>query len=113
MKIKIITTEKKLTTSILKQMYTLPYGLFDKAEILGYISVSFTKERGIKKALCKVGDEYYLLDLRFERRGTYAGYNGNFKGERTIRFKVDIIDDWFQKYEKIKTEADKKGHIYI
>ena len=109
--IEIITTKKKLTLSVLKQMYGLPFAMFKTAEILGFISAG--KEHGTKKALCKNGSEYYLLDLRYERRGNYAGYNGSFRGEKIKRLDPAIIDDWFAQYEKIKLKADRAGHIYI
>jgi len=53
------------------------------------------------------------MDLRFEHRGTYAGYNGSFRGERILRLDPEIIDDWFRKYEQIKKAAQAAGHIYI
>ena len=110
MKIKIIATEKKLTLSLLKQMPGLPYRLFDQVEVLGYITAG---KVGSKRALCVLHSEYYLLDLLFERRGSYAGYNGNFRGERILRLEPEIIDDWFQKYDEIKKKANRAGHIYI
>ncbi len=111
MEIEIVTTKKKLTLSLLKQMYSLPYRLFDQVKVLGYVSAG--QEHGTKNALCVLHGEYYLLDLRYERRGNYAGYNGVFRGERICRLEPEIIDDWFEKYEQIKNEAQSAGHIYI
>ena len=80
MKIKIITTEKKLSIAILKQMYELSYSKFDTCEVLGFVSVG--RKTTNKIALCKHGDDYYTLNLLWERRGDYAGYN--LSGRREI-----------------------------
>jgi len=112
MEIEIITTKKKITLSILKQMYQLSYSKFDSVEILGFVSVG--RKNTNKSALCKYSNDYYLLNLNWEKRGTYAGYNlYGRRGEHILRLDPDIIEDWFEKYESIKRLAEKMGHIYI
>lgn len=113
MEIEIQTTKKKLSVSILKQMFELSYEEFDKAEVLGFVTVG--RKSTNKSALCKVeGDDYYLLNMLWERRDNYVGYNfSGFRGEYQKKFKGDIIDDWVIKYECLVRVAKDKGHIYI
>ncbi len=108
MKIEIKTTEKKLTQSIVNQMRRLRYEYFDEAEVLGFLIL----KGGGKKALCYANKDYYLLDMFWERRGHYAGYNTR-RGEMQIKLSPDIIDDWFEKYNKLVKQAEEEGHIYI
>lgn len=110
MKIKIITTEKKLTLNILKQMFELSYKNFDNVEVLGFVTIE--SKTSYRNALCYKDNEYYLLNMHWERRGHYAGYNGK-RCEYQKKLDKEIIDDWFEKYNKLINEAKKKGHIYV
>ncbi len=112
MDIEIITTRKKLSLSFLKQMFQLSYEDFDSVEVLGFVTVG--RKNTNQSALCCT-DDYYLLNMLWEKRGNYIGYNfPGFRGEYQKKFKDEIkIDEWFEKYTKIVLEAKLKGHIYI
>ncbi len=113
MEIEIITTKKKLTKSIIKQIPGLPDSLFEEVKILGYLRVDCFRNM-TRFALCKGVKDYYLLNMHWEKRGHYAGYNlPGRAGERQKRFTSVNIDVWMEKYNKLKTAAEEKGHIYI
>lgn len=113
MEIEIITTKKKLTKSILKQMKGLERLQFPVAEPLGYI-------RGIFKLntchiLCKTSyGSYALLNALWERRGDYAGYNlPGTRGEYVKRIKASEIDSWFKDYNALVKKGMRLGQIYV
>lgn len=112
MKIELITTKKKLTAAIIKQMSQLSYSEFGEAVPLGYI-FNIPKP-GDYSILIQIGDAYRRLDARWERRGTYAGYNPPGKlGEFIKRIDPENIDGWFEKYDKLVQSGKERGQIYI
>ena len=112
MKIELITTKKKLSKSIISQMGILGYSNFENAVPLGFLLN--TPKRGDYYILTKVDDRYLLLNARWEKRGTYAGYNKpGHRGEFIKRISPEKIDDWFDKYNKLVELGKEKGQVYI
>ena len=117
MEIEIITTKKKLTKSILRQMWSVGYNDFEKAIPLGYIR-NIYRDCGLH-ILCKIDNEYSLLNALWEHRGKkshrqYAGYNlTTMRGEFQKGLKVEIIDDWFEKYNALVKKGKELGQIFI
>ena len=50
--------------------------------------------------------------MGYERRGDYAGYS-TARGEIIKRINAEVIDDWFEKYNRLVTEGEEKGQIYV
>ena len=113
MEIEILTTKKKLTKSILKQMPSLERLQFPVATPLGYIRCVF--RQGTKHVLCRTSyGTYALLNALWERRGRYAGYNlPGQRGEYIKRIPAEEIDEWFKDYNALVKKADMIGQIYI
>lgn len=118
MEIEIITTKKKLTKSILRQMYRLSYSDFSKAKSLGFIRCVFRPDDFY--ILCKIDKNYYLLDGLHEMRGKvnyyYAGYNygyGRKRCECIKRLNPEIATDWFKKYNTLVQKGKELGQIFI
>lgn len=109
----VVLKKVKITNSIIKQMYELPFEMFDdNLDILGYVKPS---DKYIDKlAIIYHCDkkECYKLNMHWKRRSSYLGYNGNFRGEMFKKVGVDI-DVWFEKYAKIVERAENAGHLYI
>jgi hypothetical protein len=113
MEIELLTTKKKLTKSILKQMPSLDRLQFSVATPLGYIRCIY--QQGTKHILCRTSyGTYALLNALWERRGNYAGYNILSKrGEYIKRIPAEDIDKWFEEYNDLVRRADSIGQIYI
>jgi hypothetical protein len=111
--IELLTTKKKLTKNILKQMPTLERLQFPVATPLGYIRCIF--KQGTKHVLCRTSyGTYALLNALWEKRGNYAGYNiPGVRGEYIKRIPPSEIDDWFKDYNNLVRAADMIGQIYV
>jgi hypothetical protein len=109
----VVLKKIKITNSIIKQMYELPFEMFnDNLDVLGYVNPSCYKTIN-KLAIIYHCDkkECYQLNMHWQKRSTYLGYNGNFSGE--MFKKVSNIDEWFENYSKIVECAENAGHLYI
>lgn len=117
MQIEIVTTKKKLSLSIVKQMPQLPKDItaMRRCEVIGSINHP-SLDKGVPKALIWYNEVYYVLTL-------YKWYNNN-PGD-TLYVKLgggwstkkefnsqDIRDEWLELFELIKTKA-LKTHIYL
>jgi hypothetical protein len=102
----------KLTKSLVKQFYELKYEMFDdNLDVFGYV-------KNVEKYVDKLAivyncdkKDYFKLNMHWQNRGRYLGYNGAFRGEVVKR--VDNVNEWFEKYNKIVNRAEMQGHIYI
>lgn len=108
----VVLKKIKITKSIIKQMYELPFSMFnDNLDVFGYVN---NAEKYVSK-LAIVYDidkkDCYKLNMCWQHRKKYLGYNGAFRGEMVKR--VDNIDEWFEAYSKIVKRAEEKGHLYI
>ena len=108
----VVLKKIKITKTIIKQMYELPFSMFkDNLDVFGY--VKDVKKYQNKTAIiynCNTKD-CYTLNMHWEKRGKYLGYNGSFRGEMIKR--VDNIEKWFEEYSKIVKRAINAGHLYI
>lgn len=113
MEIEILTTKRKLTKSILKQMPALERLQFKVATPLGYIHCIY--RQGTKHILCRTSyGTYALLNSLWKRRGDYAGYNlPGQKGEFIKRIPSSEIEEWFEDYNALVKKANTIGQIYI
>ncbi|MEK8021374.1 MAG: hypothetical protein VSS75_031245 [Candidatus Parabeggiatoa sp.] len=115
MDIEIVTTKRRLTKSLLKQMHTLPYSMFDNPNliVLGYIRSGF--KQGDLTLLLKFQEEgqpndYYIIDGKYKDMDGGVGYTTN-KG--TVMLRVMGKKNWLSKYNKLVQKALAKGQIYI
>lgn len=116
MDIKIITTKKKLTKSLARQMFHLSPSLMKFAKGLGYINLG---GKIGKRLLCQYGDDYYLINPKWELRGMcesckpYWGYSAGY-AEITKRFanNQDAVN-FYNDYERLMAECERSGHIYL
>ena len=108
----IVLKKIKITKSIIKQMYELPFNLFnDNLDVFGYVNIG---DKYINKLAivyhCDL-KECYKLNMHWEKRGKYLGYNGAYRGEMIKR--VGNIDEWYNAYSIIVNKALSSGHLYI
>lgn len=109
MKIKIITTEKKLSKSLISQMMKAPIEALERGEVLGYV-IKVVKD-SYKAFIIHWNDDYYIIEGNWEkgvkdlyRRSTKGGsYQKKFKDEK-------LKDKWWNAYQKV-LKHDR--HIYI
>lgn len=122
MNIEIVTTNKKLSKSLLKQMprttetSKLKFSI-DNKTVLGYIlDIDKDVQKGI---LIKTEDDYYIVPVR-----SYNRYKGTETVSPRVVFKLpkmftkqktfkdeESLDVWEQYYTIVKNMA--KEHIYI
>lgn len=108
----VVLKKVKVTNSIIKQMYELPFEMFDNnLDILGYVNPNDKYINKLAIVYHCEKKECYKLNMHWQKRGTYLGYNGNFRGEMIK--KVNNVDEWFEKYSKIVERAENAGHLYI
>jgi hypothetical protein len=111
----VVLKKIKITKAIIKQMYELPFSMFnDNLDVFGYVN-------NINKYQTKTAIIYncdtkdcYTLNMHWQKRGKtnpYLGYNGAFRGEMVKR--MDNIEEWYEAYYKIVNRAEMAGHLYI
>jgi hypothetical protein len=109
MEIEIITTKKKLTQSIIKQMYQASTSAMRFGIVLGHIKLDSPV------AIIKHLDDYYKCHLNY-----CLGCSGNLRVYRKVRSYstyVDFasqeeLDVWWSAYQAMREKA-LLTHIYI
>ena len=115
MEIEILTTQKKLTKSIISQMLYADYAVMKYGEAIGYIINAMKGSHKI--ALFKHGNEYYYIDLNWTKGESvdppmiYRKVGGGFSTSKKFNTQEEK-DQWWKVYEDVKKEIEKK-HIYI
>ena len=114
MQIEIVTTKKKLSLSIVKQMPQLPEHIvaMQRCEVLGYIKHP-SLGKGVQHVLAQYNEEYYVLPLRKWR----AIGNEPTLTDSTMRYgrkfpNHEHRNEWLELFELIKTKA-LATHIYL
>jgi hypothetical protein len=108
----IVLKKIKVTKSIIKQMYELPFEMFnDNLDVFGYVK---SQEKYVDKLAIIYNidkKDCYKLNMCWQLRGSYLGYKGAFRGE--IIKRVDNIGEWFTTYSNIVKRAENAGHLYL
>lgn len=106
MHIEIVTTKKKLTKSVIDQMYQAPIKAMECGEVLGYMLRA--SRYCYKVILIEYSGDYYIMpadyckdDGRIYRKG------GNFKKFHT----QEDADKWWDTYMEVVRKATT--HIYF
>ncbi len=116
MNIEIVTTKRKLTKSLLKQMPNLPYSTFYDPNliVLGYIRSCF--KLGDLTLLFEFQEDslpiYYIIDGKYEDIGD-DGKVGYATNKGTYMLRVKDKKNWLSRYNELVEEAWAKGQIYI
>jgi len=114
MKITIVTTERKLTKSIIGQMSTASLAQLIDGCILGHV-IGCRPKLGDKLMLIKCAEEYYLHDMSWTRGKSQNKpmYKKIGKWSAVHRFDSDSeSDEYWGAYLDAKRRAEKT-HIYI
>lgn len=109
MNITIVTTEKKLTKSLIHQMRMPAENIMRCGKSLGYIINAFAKV--YKIALIEYEGEYFVLPLNYKKSSAivYRRVGKNIVNKSFAD--VHACDLWWKSYERIK--ADTTGQIYL
>ena len=109
MDIEIVSTKKKLTKSLLSQMYLASLTQIKHGACLGFILNGIAKVHKIY--LIKHLDEFYILPANYNK-GVYSVWRRSGKGTITTRFEnEEDCHVWWDAYQKIAKKCET--HIYI
>jgi len=114
MEIELVTTKKKLTLSLVKQMSPLSkYVDMTRCKVLGHFQhPGITK--GMKTAIIQFDGEYYTLALYCWEKLRDNTVRAQIKNANTRKLFKDTQtrDTWLELFELIKTKA-LATHIYL
>lgn len=117
LEIELITTKKKLTLSLVKQMPQLPKCIvaMQRCEVLGHIHHP-SLDKGLPKVLVKYNGVYYVLPLyKWYSNGPgdtlYVKLGGGWSTKKVFSNQRER-DEWLELFELIKTKA-LTTHIYL
>lgn len=110
MKIKIVTTEKKLTKSLINQMPIATLEVMQRGIVLGYVKNA--RKDSYNTALIEYQNEYYCMQLNWVK-GQESVYRkvGRWSQSRKFDSPEDLIF-WWEAYSFVKDKAFDT-HIYI
>ena len=117
LEIELITTKKKLTLSIVKQMPQLPRHVtaLRRCKVLGYVKHP-SLHKQVNVALLVYNEEYYTLTLRNWKASVApikAYANSGLKATVSTQFSnQQHRDEWLELFGLIKTKA-LATHIYL
>ena len=117
LEIELITTKKKLTLSIVKQMPVLSKSIaaMQCCEVLGHIKHP-SLHKGVSTAIVKYNEVYYALTLYNWKTSTnpVALYTklGNGYSTKTVFSSERHCKEWLELFSLIKTKA-LATHIYL
>ena len=111
MDIELITTKRKLTLPIIKQMNTCPFSNLEKSELMGYINANIGK-KWYSIGLVKIDNDYEIFYLNWQK-GETSIYRSAGIGSITIPYDTEdkCLTAWVQ-YTKALSFVLKK-HIYL
>lgn len=116
LEIELITTKKKLTLHLIKQMLTLPQDRdsMTRCEVLGFIKHPGIANDGLKTAVLLLDEEYYTLTLYpWDKHNERSVYVKTKSGYRRKQFMTPSKrDTWLELFELIRAKA-LKTHIYL
>lgn len=109
MKIKIVTTEKKLTKAIISQMSPASRAVMKCGKVLGYANNA--DKYHWKTIIIEFMGNYFTIPAGFKNYGTYVSKRAG-KGMNNIRFdSEEICNEWWELYTKVLKKATTQ--IYI
>ena len=113
MKIKLITTEQRLTKSIVNQMHQATLPAMTEGVALGY--VVNTKKGESEAGLIEYKDDFYCFatnwSLGSNLKSVYRGTPGRWTTAKHFESKEDCRE-WWDSYEVVRNNA-MLTHIYL
>lgn len=109
MEIKIVTTKKNLTKSIISQMPFPSLNVLKHGIVHGFMLGVKKSEQ--KTILIEFGDEYYTISAAWEK-GNLSVYKKFGRWSQSKKFESAVeCDKWWEAYESVLAKATV--HIYI
>ena len=110
MEIEIITTKKKLTKSIVKQMFRANLKKIEEYRVLGHVTGA--SKRCFTELLLEKNGEYYTLETGWKK--AQQNFYRSF-GKYTITYKFDSEEECNKVWNNYQLVLEKgmKTHIYL